>query len=263
MVSIEHYKVNLPSFEGPLDLLLYLIRKNDLKIYDIPISIITGEYLKYLDRMQELNIDLAGEFVVMASELARIKSRLLLPQEGEEEAEEGGDPRAELARRLLEYQRYKEAGANLFKRRMLGRELFKHPPERTQANLDVPIESDVYKLIDAFSATLRRLPKKAYHHVAADRMGITQRIYQIVDLLEKKESLEIHELLPEPLTRFAVVITFIALLEMAKLRMIQVYQESNFDNILIRRTMTTEQPLEKTLQGVDAEGEVSPWNEKI
>src|SRR3989344_5415209 len=116
MELVTSYRVNLPEFEGPLDLLLYLIRKNDLDVYDIPISFITGEYLKTIDAMKELNIDLAGEFLAMAAELMLIKSRMLLPSTDTEEVEEGQDPREELARRLLEYQRFKMAASELNRR---------------------------------------------------------------------------------------------------------------------------------------------------
>lgn len=236
MEALDTYKVNLPAFEGPLDLLLYLIRKNDLNIYEIPIAFITEEYLRCLDQMQELNIDLAGEFLVMAAELARIKSRLLLPIEGGDEEEEGQDPAAELARRLLEYQRYKDAAQMLFKRPMIGREVFKHPPEKTIDEMtEVPVESDVYRLIQAFSDTLKRLPKKNFHDVMVDRISVSQRIYQVMELLDKNEALGMEDLLPENLTKFDVVITFLALLEMAKLKMIQVYQEGAFHRLLIRR----------------------------
>src|SRR3989344_1454012 len=125
MELVTSYRVNLPEFEGPLDLLLYLIRKNDLDVYDIPISFITGEYLKTIDAMKELNIDLAGEFLAMAAELMLIKSRMLLPSTDTEEVEEGQDPREELARRLLEYQRFKMAASELNGRWFLGRDVFK------------------------------------------------------------------------------------------------------------------------------------------
>src|SRR3989338_3941405 len=150
MDIIQNYKVNLPAFEGPLDLLLYLIKKNDLDIYEIPIAFITEEYVRVIDHLRELNIGLAGDFLVMAAELARMKSSFLLPQEGGVAEEEGEDPSAELARRLLEYQRYKDAARNLIRLPMLGRHFFKRPPVRTEQDaIEVAVESDVYKLINA------------------------------------------------------------------------------------------------------------------
>jgi len=238
MDIIQNYKVNLPAFEGPLDLLLYLIKKNDLDIYEIPIAFITEEYLRVIDHLRELNIDLAGDFLVMAAELARMKSSFLLPQEGGVAEEEGEDPSAELARRLLEYQRYKDAARNLIRLPMLGRHFFKRPPVRTEQDaIEVAVESDVYKLINAFSETLKRLPKKLMHEVSIDRMSVNDRIYQIVDLLEKQEALTLEDLLPPELTRYDVVLTFLALLEMARLKMVSVYQEATFQSLWIRKKM--------------------------
>ena len=244
--ALDTYKINLPHFEGPLDLLLFLIKKNDLDIYDIPISFITDEYLKYLDKIQELDIDLAGEFLMMAAELARIKSQMLLPREPIAEEEEGVDPRAELARRLLEYQRFKLAAQTLLGRRMLGRNWFCRPPAKTsEGEGDVPLDSDVYKLIGAFETVLKRLPKDAFHPVTTDRLSVSKRIYQLLDMLQEKEAIALEDLLPNPLTRYDVVITFLALLEMTKLRMIHVHQESLFDRLWVRKAMTTITPEEQ------------------
>lgn len=238
----ENYKVNLPAFEGPLDLLLFLIRKNDLNIYDIPIAFITEEYLKYLEAMREFDIDMAGEFLAMAAELMLTKSRMLLPQEPAGEEEEGEDPRAELARRLLEYQRFKAAASQLLKRPMLGREIFARPflKAAAQEEEEIPLKGEVFQLMQAFSEVLKRVPKELYHEVTADRISITDRIYQIVEILNEKETALLGELLPDPLTRYDVVITFMALLEMARLKMIHVYQNGRFAQITIRRAMQIE-----------------------
>ncbi|OGQ47156.1 MAG: hypothetical protein A3H42_02685 [Deltaproteobacteria bacterium RIFCSPLOWO2_02_FULL_46_8] len=241
MELMPDYKVNLPEFEGPLDLLLYLIRKNDLDVYDIPISFITGEYLKYLETMRELNIDLAGEFLTMAAELMLIKSRMLLPTQTEMEEEEGLDPRAELARRLIEYQRFKMAAQKLSARPMLGRNVFTHPAPKADEveEKEMPIQGEVFQLMNAFSDILKRLPKKMYHEVAVDRIGITDRIYQIIDMFQGKETLRLSELLPEEITRYDVVITFISLLEMTRLKMIRVHQEGRFGSIFLTKAMET------------------------
>lgn len=246
MERVNDYKINLPEFEGPLDLLLYLIRKNDLDIYDIPVSFITGEYLQYLETMRELNIDLAGEFLTMAAELMLIKSRMLLPTQTEEEPEEGMDPRAELARRLLEYQRFKMAAQRLRARPMLGRDIFTRPAPKAGdvEEPEVPIQGEVFQLMNAFSDILKRIPKKLYHEVAVDRIGITDRIYQIIESLKEKETLRLAELLPDPLTRYDVVITFISLLEMSRLKMIRVHQQERFGSILLTRAMKTLSPEE-------------------
>ncbi len=224
----EHadYRVNLEVFEGPLDLLMHLIRKNDLDVYDIPIAFVLEEYMRYLDTIRELNIDLAGDFLLMAAELAHIKSRLLLPEEHPAEEEEE-DPRADLVRRLLEYQRYKEASEAFIARSMLGRDVFVPlAPERVEAPSDGPVTGDVYELIEAFSKVLKRVSNKDVHEVAVDRISINDRIYEIMAMLRQRATITLEELLPEQITRFDVVITFIALLEMCRLRMIRTYQTS-------------------------------------
>ena len=242
MEATQDYKVNLSLFEGPLDLLLYLIKKNDLDIYDIPISFITEQYLKYLDHLQELNIDLAGEFLVMPSELAQIKSKMLLPQEGLVEEEEGQDPRAELARRLFEYQKFKTAAQKLTQRRMLGREWYLHPPMITEIDeSNIPLESDVFKLVGAFEKILRRVPRETFHPIGVDRLSVSQRIYQILDILKIKEAVTLEDLLPNPLVRYDIVITFISLLEMAKLKMIAVHQEDPCGSLWVRCVMQIEE----------------------
>lgn len=241
MELVQNYKVNLPEFEGPLDLLLYLIRKNDLDIYDIPISFITGEYIKTIDAMKDFNIDLAGEFLAMAAELMLIKSRMLIPSDNPEAAEEeGDDPRAELARRLLEYQRFKFAAKKIFERPMLGREVFIRSIKNRDEDIDkeTPIQGEVFQLMTAFSDILKRLPKKMYHEVAVDRLSISDRIHQIIEIFKTKETCRLTELLPEPLARYDIVITFLALLEMTRLKMIRVHQEERFTALFITKAIS-------------------------
>src|SRR5262245_5960439 len=180
----ESYKVKLPAFEGPLDLLLHLIRKNDVQITDIPIAEVLDQYVDYLNLMQELNIDLAGEFIIMDAELMHIKSKMLLP-DPEEDAEELEDPRADLARRLLEYQRFKDAAAQLAGRPLLGREVFVRPfvPEEGEAE-EAPIEADVFKLLTAFGEILKNLKPEQYHQIAVERLSVTERIYEVLEKLK-------------------------------------------------------------------------------
>ncbi|MBI4126047.1 MAG: segregation/condensation protein A [Deltaproteobacteria bacterium] len=222
----NEYRVNLEVFEGPLDLLLYLIRKNDLDVYDIPITFILEEYMRYLDTLKELDIDVAGEFLLMAADLMHIKSRLLLPQDEVASAEEEeGDPRAELVRRLLEYQRYREAAAELNRRTILGRDVFVPlAPERLPERTDGPIEGTVYDLIEAFGRVLARIPADRFHAVAVDRVSVNDRILALVDRIPKGATIRIDDLLVEPITRYEVVITFLALLEMCRLKMVSLYQ---------------------------------------
>lgn len=239
MTTPLHYKVNLPVFEGPLDLLLYLVRKNDLNIYEIPISFITEEYLKYLGDLKELNIDVAGDFLAMAAELMLMKSRTLLPQEAEEGEEEGDDPQAELARRLLEYQKFKLAASRLLERPMLGREIFKRSVAAVADATDkeIPLKGEVSQLMVAFSEILKKLPKEIYHEVAVDRVGLADRITELIDRLNEKSTLLLSEILPKDLTRYDIVITFLSLLEMARMKMIRVHQDGEYGQIAIRKSM--------------------------
>jgi len=232
------YRVNLEVFEGPLDLLIHLIKKNDMDIYDIPIAFVLEEYMRYIDTIRELDIDLAGEFLLMAAELAHIKSRLLLPEEGGEAEADEADPRSDLVRRLLEYQRYKEASHEFAERAMLGRDVFKQlAPETIDAEVEGPVEGDVYELVEAFSRLLAKVPKEEIHDVSVDRISVNDRIYQIVGVLKDRATISLDEMLPERPVRYDIVITFIALLEMCRLRMVRVYQSSVCGALHVQGTM--------------------------
>jgi len=258
------YRVNLEVFEGPLDLLLYLIKKNDLDVYDIPIAFILEEYVKYLDGLKkEMDIDMAGEFLLMAAELAHVKSKFLLPTTDEPiDEDEGVDPRADLVRRLLEYQRYKEAAEQLANRSMVGRDVFVRRDPECDVPLDeAPLEGNVYDLINAFSNILKRVPAKAIHEVMIDRVSVNDRILQLADVLKEDTTLALEDLLPNPWTRYDIVVTFLALLEMAKLKMIKVYQGGPHDTIRLRGVMkaATEEDMRRLIhiQGVTSDGGVS------
>lgn len=232
------YRINIEAFEGPLDLLLHLIKKNDLDIYDIPIAFLLEEYMRHLDAIGEPDIDLAGEFLLMAAELAHIKSQMLLPAEEAVDEDEGADPRADLVRRLLEYQQFKEAGERIAGRWMLGREVFVPlAPERVTAANDGPIEGNLFDLAEAFARMLKRVPAEKFHEVTVDRISINDRIYQIIALVKKGQTVSAEDLLPEPLARYDVVITFIALLEMCRLRMVRLHQAEAFGRIYIQGMM--------------------------
>lgn len=235
VINNEEYKVDLDVFEGPLDLLLYLIRKNDLEITDIPISIITEKYLEYLDAMKDLNVNVAGEYLLMAAELIQIKSRMLLPSDerGEEEPLED-DPRSDLQRRLLEYQRYKDAAANLSKRDLLYRdEYIPLSPERVPGRREVLVDESVFKLLEAFQLLVKRMPGDRVREVTIDRVNVNERIFQLVELIKSKETLPIEALMPAAYDRYDLVVTFLALLEMMKLMMIKVFQAGQFQTIYV------------------------------
>jgi len=220
----ENYKVKLPIFEGPLDLLLHLIKKNDVDPSNIPITELLNQYMEYVGLLQELNIDMAGEFILMAAELAHIKSKTLLPNP-QAEAEEGEDPRAELARRLMEYQRFKDAAQALNQRALLGRDVFLRTPSDEETELpEGPLEGDSFKLLSAFNDVLKRLKPEKVHEVLVERLSVTERIYEILGRLKELKSLEFESLFEGHTTKAQCVVTFLAVLELARLKMATTYQ---------------------------------------
>jgi len=231
------YNVHLEAFEGPLDLLLHLIRKNELDIRDIPIAAITRQYLDYIKLMKDLNLELAGDFLLMASTLLHIKSRMLLPVDEQEEGEaEEVDPRAELIQRLLEYQQYKEAGMVIGARAMLGREIFVRPVTENNAmdsrQGDGPLELELFELVDAFRELLARIPVETFHDVeAAETFSIADSINEILSLLQDKETVQFEELVRDDFTRERVIVTFLALLELCRLKLIRIFQNERYGNI--------------------------------
>jgi segregation and condensation protein A len=233
----EGYSVHLDKFDGPLDLLLHLIRKNELDICDIPIAVITRQYLDYIKLMKDLNLEVAGDFLVMAATLLQIKSRMLLPLDEPEEGEvEEGDPRAELIRRLMEYQQYKEAGMVIGARALLGREVFARTwtePELVAAQkVEGPLEVSLFELVDAFRVLLTRIPAEHFHDVdAAETFSIADCINEILSLLQERSTVQFDELVRDELTRERIIVTFLALLELCRLKMIRIFQEGPQGNI--------------------------------
>lgn len=229
------YTVRLETFEGPLDLLLHLIQKNEIDIFNIPMALITEQYMDYLKWMKTLNLEVAGEYLLMASTLLHIKSKMLLPQTSEEKEEEGEDPRAELVRRLLEYQKYKLAATDLSKRPMLNRDVFirltsveETPPEGER------IEANLFDLIDAFQKVLARAKEETFHEVVLDRLTVEDKVQEILLLLQReRRSLAFHLLFAEGASRREVVITFLAILELVKTKWIRVFQAAPFETIRI------------------------------
>lgn len=253
----DDYKVNLEVFEGPLDLLLHLIRKNDLTITDIPIALITEEYLKYLDAMQELNVNVAGEFLLMAAELMQIKSRMLLPVEEQAIEAEEDDPRADLQRRLLEYQRFKDASHRLLERSLLYRDAFvQQAPEGLPSRREVMVDENAFKLLEAFQIMLAKMPTERMQEVTIDRISVNERIFQMLDHLKNDEAQTLEALLPKEYDKYELVITFLALLEMSKLSMIKVYQAGKTQPIYITRRMQ-EVTQDEALKLVNEEGALS------
>ena len=220
-------RVQVEIFEGPLDLLLHLIKKNEVSISDIPIASITEQYLATLEVMQAFNLDVAGEFLVMAATLIHIKSRMLLPlTDAEDDEEEGTDPREELVRRLLEYQRFKDAADQLERRELLTRDVFVRSVAPAE---EVPApgfrEVSVFELLTALKQVLDRLPKDVVHEVMLDKITVREKMTLLLDHLRAQGKTLFESLFAEVKTRMEVVVTFLAMLELVKVRAIRIFQE--------------------------------------
>jgi len=233
IVYQETYKVNLPLFEGPLDLLLHLIKKKDLDISNIPITEVLNQYNEYLNLMQELNIDLAGEFILMAAELTHIKSRMLLPVVSQNDEEEGEDPRAELAKRLLEYQRFKDAAQNLILRPQLNRDVFTRLKydEEDIVQEEAELQVDVFKLLKAFQKVLQKVKVGQVHQVYTEKLSVTQRMYELIDSFKDQDFLAFDSLFENLHTRSECVVTFLAVLEMVRLKLVLVHQSDDLSSL--------------------------------
>ncbi len=227
------YKVKLEIFEGPLDLLLHLIKQNEVDIYDIPIAAITAQYLEYIEVMKTLNLEVAGEFLVMAATLIHIKSKMLLPFSEDDELsedEEGGDPRQELIRRLLEYQKYKEAASELEQMRILGRDTFtKGLEDRLEICPQIGEEGglvnlSLFDLLEALKEVLAKAPKTIGFDVTLENITIADRINFLMELLNQEKSITFFSIFPSGSSRAMIVATFLAMLELTRMRVIRIYQ---------------------------------------
>ena len=236
------YEIKLDVFEGPLDLLLYLIKKNEIDIYNIPVALITDQYLHYLEIMRSLNLDLAGEYLVLASTLIHIKSRLLLPKEEDDDSEEGQDPRVELVQQLLEYNSYKEAALRLDDRLLLERDVFKraYPLPEMQAKEDsdtLDIELNLFDLVAAFQKIVLAMSIEEYLQIEGEHMSLADRINEIMERLTQTESFVFQDLIDGLADRRTIIYTLLAILELMKLRMIKAYQAGPFGVIRIIRAV--------------------------
>jgi segregation and condensation protein A len=251
--------VELPMFEGPLDLLLHLIQQHELDILDIPIGFITEKYVEYITLVQDINIDLASEYLVMAATLAHIKSRMLLPtppQDQEEEAEAEADPRAELVRRLLEYQKYKDAAEQLGGRSVLGRDVFVRGLPAPNVDGPTPFAPvSLFKLLDAFQSVLQRAKTTVEHTIDLDRFSISDRINEISELLRGRERCLFEELFEGQRSRSELVVTFLALLEMTRLRLIRLHQEGPLEPIYIELAVSEADTEVRSAAGIEAHQE--------
>jgi segregation and condensation protein A len=249
-------RVQLEIFEGPLDLLLHLIKKNEVSITDIPIASITEQYLATLDLMESLSLDVAGEFLVMAATLIHIKSRMLLPA-GTDEADEdeGGDPRNELVRRLLEYQRFKDAADQLEQREILTRDVFiRSAMPAEEAAAPGFRELSVFELLNALKRVIDRLPKDVFHQIELDKITVREKMTLLLDKLRAEGRVVFEELFDQAKTRLDVVVMFLAMLELVKVRAIRIFQEQVTGPILIEAAAGMEQAAEVAIAEEEQHG---------
>jgi segregation and condensation protein A len=259
MTQSADYRVKLEVFEGPLDLLLHLVKKHELDILDIPVSFITEKYLEYLELMRQTNLDVAGEYLLMAATLVHIKSRELLPtpdpaQADVELGEDGEelDPRQELIKRLLEYQKYKDAAVALGDRPVMGRNVFLRGGGMDAAlpdniSREAPLaEVPVFKLLEALSDVLSKARVKLTHDVVIERLSITDRINQLVDRLQAEGTFtfvscfafaEQEEASSLGQVKHEIVVTFLAILEMTRIKLVRISQPEGSGDIYITRAV--------------------------
>ena len=238
--SIPQYPVRLDNFEGPLDLLVHLIRRHEIDIYDIPIALITEQYLEYLELMQELDLDVAGEFLVMAATLIQIKARMLVPRpEAADEEEDAGDPRDALVQRLLEHEKYKAAAELLHERQTERSAQWTRPDSRVADIAGQPIEReievDLFSLLQAFQAVMARARERRPLELPEELVSIERRIEQLNARLSETEACGFEDLFEGDRSRPELVTTFLALLEMVRLKLVRLFQSGPFAPIRVYR----------------------------
>ncbi len=266
------YKVKLPIFEGPLDLLLFLIKKEKIDIYDIPIAYITGQYMEYLELMKLMDLDVAGEFVVMAATLIHIKSKMLLPPEEEEEEEEALDPREELVQRLLEYKKFKEAASELGAMKERTKELYLRKGAGAKDKVVAEdgteyFEASLFDLITAFRTVLSSVSKEAFHQVIKDRFSVGDKIHEIYHRLADEARIQFTSLFRNMTNKDEVIATFLAVLELMKMREVLVVQQDVYGEIeMIRNPEAIKEKAEDLEVAREGEGdgssEYSPGEEE-
>jgi segregation and condensation protein A len=229
----DFINIKIPVFEGPFDLLLHLIRENKIDIYDIPISLITSQYLQYIEIMKELNLEIAGEFLVMAATLIQIKSKMLLPPDEEAPSEEQEDPRQELVRKLLEYQKFKEAAVDLRKREEEWTTVFRKEPLSDEDDGELYLfDLGLFDLIEAFRKILDTAPPDVVS-ITKETLTVKDKMSIIMEILEGQEAVRFEDLFRDGITRVQLIVTFVALLELIRLGLARAYQEKEFGNIWV------------------------------
>ena len=226
-------RIKIPVFEGPFDLLLHLIREHKIDIYDIPISLITSQYLEYIEIMKELNLEIAGDFLVMAATLIQIKSRMLLPPDEEAPSEEQEDPRRELVQRLVEYQRYKEAALDFRTKEDEWLKVFHREPLSDEDEGELYLfDLSLFDLLDAFRKILDKAPSEMVS-ITKEILTVKNRMSMIMEIIEEHEAVRFEDLFKEGITKIYLIVTFLALLELIRIGLARAYQEMEFGNIWV------------------------------
>jgi len=226
------YHIKLEAYEGPLDLLLYLIKKDEVDIWDIPVSQIAGEYLEYINMMKLLDLNVIGEFLVMASTLMKIKSRMLLPQEETEIGEEIEDPRSELVEQLLEYEMYKERAKTLADREEVQSKFFTRPPAEIPHSQPT-FEASLFDLLTAFHNVLKEKAPEIVREIEPFKFTLEEKVEEILKRLEKEDKISFSLLFKECLSKGELIVTFLALLELIKQKRVRIRQPKLFAEISV------------------------------
>ena len=256
-------RLDFEGFEGPLDLLLHLIRKHELDILDIPIAFVTEEYLRYLDAMQQLDLAVAGEYLVMAATLLHIKSKILVPRREDDELEEGeepgDDPREVLVRQLLDYQRYRDAADFLAARDVAGRDVFARPSRAAEHRAEAPagrlLPVDLFRLLEAFQGLMKEQPAEVLHEVTPESLSLRETINRVATYMQEHPRATLLDLVylhGEAPTRGHIVVTFLAVLEMARFRMVKLLQTRlSSRELIVERAVVDYEEVAQRLEGID------------
>ncbi|MDP2168357.1 MAG: segregation/condensation protein A [Thermodesulfovibrionales bacterium] len=242
----ETYSIKLPVFEGPFDLLLHLIRENKVDIYDIPIALITRQYLEHIEMMKELNLEIAGDFLVMAATLIHIKSRMLLPVEETADTEESQDPRLELVQRLLEYQAFKDAALGLKEKEDEWQGVFgrhrKSEDGETEGEKELSLfDLNLFDLLGAFKTLIDKAPEEV-KAITREALTVREKMTHIIEILENKETVRFEEFFKGDFIKAHMIVTFVALLEILKIGLAKVYQEKEFGTIWVIKPSSESAP---------------------
>jgi len=266
MTATVDYKVKLDAFEGPLDLLLHLVKTNEVDIYHLPIATITDQYLAYVEMFQELDLDVAGEYLVMAATLMYLKSRLLLPADEGDEEEDGEDPAVDLVRQLAEYQRYREVADELRDRARLGRDVFRRepsPPDASDADDPGFQQVGLDRLFEALRRVLSRAAARMPHEVSGEAYSVADAVRTMVGKLRAAERTTFAELFSPDAARGLIIATFVGLLELIKMGIIQAEQRLNGDEIYLRLIDVDVDDAQLQLVETYGQGQWTPVDEPV